>query len=564
KSREDVAVYKAEWLPIIKDMVLAVNEYLLHGGISVSSIVSTISDGLMTEVIQRNKDLVAENIVVAAGKNMSIESRLKVWWNAFHEEYDKDERNMYAAYAKSILLNWTNRIMFANTVKKYHNCAYMIREIDNTTTPEDGNIIMDRIIEQGDFYSVFKRLEYNEMIPEDTWIDLVDYNQFLIMNHIDLIDQTVLQDILEKTVHAAKREIRGQYATPFYLADLLCQMTVVDWTSDCADLCAGTGTIAKAIIQNKTERLHNPEQAFRTTWMADKYAYPLQIANIAVTNIHALNIPLNMFQADVFAVHPGLKIEIKSPIDGSNMERVIPHFGAIMSNLPFVEYNKIAADEKDYIHEYRRKIKEDTGIEFTLGKTDLYNYFPFKLYELLDEHGKLGIILSNSWLGTEIGKKFFEALTYYYHIQSVLISNCKRWFQNADVIGTLLILEKKQIGLPDQSKEINFWLINKDIKTLDAGDKETLVNSIVLHEAFDSSVAARKSYSIEVINRITNDGITLNALFHDIAWLDNFKDCLTPIGDILTVKRGERRGWNALFYPTSNHGIEDEYIRPVL
>ncbi|MEG2700510.1 MAG: hypothetical protein RR995_04925, partial [Hungatella sp.] len=66
------------------------------------------------------------------------------------------------------------------------------------------------------------------------------------------------------------------------------------------------------------------------------------------------------------------------------------------------------------------------------------------------------------------------------------------------------------------------------------------------------------------INRITNDGITLNALFHDIAWLDNFKDCLTPIGDILTVKRGERRGWNALFYPTSNHGIEDEYIRPVL
>lgn len=55
KSREDVATYKSEWLPIIKDIVLTVNEFMINGTISASSIETTISDGLMTEIIQRNK-----------------------------------------------------------------------------------------------------------------------------------------------------------------------------------------------------------------------------------------------------------------------------------------------------------------------------------------------------------------------------------------------------------------------------------------------------------------------------------------------------------------------------
>lgn len=564
ENREDVITYKAEWTPIIKDIVLAVNEFLVNGEISASSIEMTISDGLVTEIIQRNKDLVAENLILEVGSDMAMESRLKVWWRAFHEEYDKDENNMYSAYAKSILLNWTNRIMFANTIKKYHNCAYKIDKIDSTSTPSDGNAIIDEIVEQGDFYNVFKGLKYNETVPEDTWIDIVDYNQFLVENKIEKINQNVLQDILEKTVNTAKREIRGQYATPYCLADLLCQITISNWNTECADLCAGTGTIARAIIKNKTERLHNSEVAFATTWIADKYAYPLQIANIAVTNMEALNIPLNIFQSDVFAIKNKDKIEIKSPIDGSGIEKEIPGFGAIVSNLPFVEYNKIAADEIEYISEYRQQIKNNTGIEFTLGKTDLYNYLPFKLYELLEDDGRLGIILSNSWLGTDIGKKFFDALLYYYDILAVVMSNCGRWFKNADVVATLLILQKKEIIKPNQSSKINFWMLNKDIEQLNSYEKETIVNSIVLGEEIDSTVGSVKNYSIEMIKKITDKGIALNALFHDVSWVNDLAECLIPIEEILTVKRGERRGWNDLFYPSENSGIESEYIKPVL
>lgn len=186
------------------------------------------------------------------------------------------------------------------------------------------------------------------------------------------------------------------------------------------------------------------------------------------------------------------------------------------------------------------------------------------MYELLEDGGNLGIILSNSWLGTDIGKKFYGALLYYYHIKSVVISNCNRWFKNADVVGTLLILEKKQISGPNLEEEICFWLVNKDIRMLDAHEKEAIVSSVVLSEEIDSDIATMKRYSIGAIEQILNLGITLNSLFHDVAWTDKIKDKLIPIESMLTVKRGERRGWNDLFYPSEENEIETEYIKPVL
>lgn len=59
------------------------------------------------------------------------------------------------------------------------------------------------------------------------------------------------------------------------------------------------------------------------------------------------------------------------------------------------------------------------------------------------------------------------------------------WFNNADVIGTILILRKKEISIPDKTKRISFWLTNKDINTIEEEDKETLINSIVLHQVID-------------------------------------------------------------------------------
>lgn len=89
-----------------------------------SSIDSTISEGLISELIQKNKNMVAEQLAVESAKDMMMERRLNVWWKGYSENYDKEKDKVYIEYAKNILLNWINRITFANIIKKFHNCAY--------------------------------------------------------------------------------------------------------------------------------------------------------------------------------------------------------------------------------------------------------------------------------------------------------------------------------------------------------------------------------------------------------------------------------------------------------
>lgn len=563
KTRADVTTYKDQWIPIIKEMILEINEFMLRGTIKAAPLIDVLSDNLMTAVIHRNKELVANNYRAAAYSNMIMERRLKAWWSLFQKDYVNDEPDLFTAYSKTVLLNWINRVMFANAIKRYHNCAAIIETINVTSTPEDGNSIFKKIIEEGDYFNVFKGIEFNDMIPTETWIDIVDFNRFLIDNGISDIDQTVLQNLLEKTVSTAKREIRGQYTTPQWLADILCQITINDWTGVCADICSGTGTIAKAIITNKNNRVHDIERTLGTTWASDKYAYPLQVSNIALTSFESINIPVNLFQADAFELSPGKDIVIKNPADGCDIHLQYPVLDAVVSNLPFVKANLIAKDEKEHIADIRKEIKDKTGIVIS-GKADLYIYFPFKIHQLLCDGGRLGIILSNSWLGTETGKDFFRALSFYYNFREIVLSNCGRWFDNAKVIATLVVLEKKCITQPDLAKKINFCLVEKDLKTISNDQKENIITDIVLQEERDSKLVQIKSYSMQEIMDIQDKGISMNAFFHNIFWVNKIADKLVSISDIFTIKRGERRGWNALFYPYEKHGIEGVYIKKVL
>lgn len=109
------------------------------------------------------------------------------------------------------------------------------------------------------------------------------------------------------------------------------------------------------------------------------------------------------------------------------------------------------------------------------------------------------------------------------------MSNCNRWFKNADVVGTIIILEKKVIGEPDLAQEICFWLINKDIRGLDTYEKGVIVNSVVLSEEIDENVATMKKYSIGTIDKMVDYGITINSFFHDISWINEIQDALIPV-----------------------------------
>lgn len=565
RSRADVKTYRADWERTIENIIIEINQSFLNADILSSELGEIISDTVIATIIERNKSLVASKLRENSVTNAVIDAHLNVWWDEVRSEFVADEQDKFNAYAKIILLNWTNRITFAHLIKRHHNAAAAVSNIDFDKTPEEANIIFNQITSECDFYNIFSPLEYNTFIPDDTWSDLMELNQFLIENGITEIEQTSLQTILENSVSTVKRELAGQFTTPTKLAELLTRITILDWSKPCIDPCCGTGSIPQSILSRKKTNL-DVTTAVNTTWASDKYSYPLQVANISLTSPETINIPNPIFQHNVLDLSCGERIEIVNPSNGELLQLEVPKFGAVSSNLPFIPFELIKGDDLNLVNQVIEEVQSQTSISLS-NRSDLYCFIIFALHKLVDESGRIGIITSNSWLGTSWGKEFFKALNQYYFFNQIHISGKGRWFNNAKVVTTILILTKKSlISAPEGKSNISFCKWNKSLSEIEASVEmsDIIINSSLLNREVNPSVINLSSYTHQQIEQLQNYNISLNALFHNVSWLLEITEHLIPINDVFTVIRGERRGWDEMFYPANGHGIEPEFIKKVL
>lgn len=81
--------------------------------------------------------------------------------------------------------------------------------------------------------------------------------------------------------------------------------------------------------------------------------------------------------------------------------------------------------------------------------TDLYIRFFLQAFLLLKPGGRLAFVTSNSWLNTAFGESFRQFIVHHFHVHCLVESACERWFSQAAINSTILILEKKPL-LPNQ------------------------------------------------------------------------------------------------------------------
>lgn len=556
KTRPDVDTYRSDWEKLLEKVILEVNQYFVSGEFRKSTIGDVVSNAMITTLVQRNKVLIANKLKDSAIHNVVMAAYIDNWWIDVRSEYEHDESDKYQAYAKSIILNWANRIIFAHIIKNRQNAALQINELDYTTTPFEANEIFKTITSKCDFYNVFSPMNYNEVLPDLSWQDFIEFSIFLRQNGIEQLNQTALQNILEGSVNSTKREINGQYTTPPELAKILVQLAVRDWSDNIMDCCCGTGTIPKEAILIKKVKT-DARSAIETVWACDKYQYPLQVANISMTDSDTINLANRIFQHNALNLRIGEKISITNPETGSPMELTLPAFGAIASNLPFVPFEIIPDDDKEEIS----KLPKCSALD---GRSDLYCYIAMSASKMLKPAGILGIITSNSWLGTNTGAKLVEALRQEYELSQVHISGKGRWFQNADVVTTIMILKKKSAIVTDTTQ---FFLWKKSLPDFENNIEyeHKLVNSALLSQELDADIVEVATYSQNQMDTLHNLNVSYNALFHKIDWLLTFQDKMIRIDTVFNVFRGSRRGWDAMFYPKAGeHKIEPEFLRKVL
>lgn len=564
-TRDDVKTYKNEWFSLLARILVDINDFIESGFIRSSKLIDT-SESIVSEMIKRNKGLVGSELRRTAVKNTKLEAYLSEWWNSYSSDYAIDEKDFYTAYAKTIILNWAMRILFAQLIKPYHSCAKKIDEFNYQTSIHDANKTFESISNSCDFYNVFHGLEYNEILPCETWSDLIDMCKLFDRNSLRSIPIDMLHNVLENTVSVAKREINGQFTTPYVLADILVRMTVNNWVSISCDPCCGTGTIVRALVDERRKHGISNEESLALSWAMDKNSFPLQLVNISLVDANSIDSPSYVIQKNALSFCFGESFSIVDPKNGHLIPFEIPRFSSFVSNLPFVPFEKIPKDEFPLITGIKEKVFHETGIMLD-GRSDYYAYILFNLHKNLVSNGRVGVITSNSWLGTKAGSSFFKALCCYYDVDQVHISGEGRWFRNASIVAVMIILTKKDViskSVADSTTSFCTWNESFESIAKDERKQNQIVNSSLLGKTSDSSLITLRDYTTNQLNSLINMGISYASLFHDVEWLLEIRNVLVPVKSFLDVFRGERRGWDKLFYPEDGTSIECIYLRSVI
>ena len=270
---------------------------------------------------------------------------------------------------------------------------------------------------------------------------------------------------------------------------------------------------------------------------------------------------LNIFREDVIDIEIGKDITFKDPNNGNDVIKQFPTVNYVVSNLPFIKSKEIEVLNPN-ITEINNFIHKEADTTITLsGKSDIFAYIPFYLHKLLSENGKIGLILSNAWLGTDYGEIFLALIQKFYDIETVVISGKGKWFDNADVVTTFLIAKKRNPNTEsDVNRIISFCTLKESIDVIP--DIKQLSENILLGTTND--IVSIQNYSTNEITNLETIGIPWCGYFANLNWLSDISEKLIDCNQVFNFTRGERRGWNALFYPALGHNIEAEYIKPIL
>ena len=554
-TRMDVKNSKSLWLNLLKEILDDLNDFFESGMLLSSSVEKIFNEKFLANVIEEYAPLAAQSIKIASNSKASKEAEIMLWWKASAVEYGKKSSDQidFIILSKICITNWLNRFLFCHFLKKFHVVAKDVEKITQSVSIKTAQDTFDKITSNCDFMQVFKPEISSENIGDEVWGSLCEVNEFLTSLKLDSIPQNSLQNVVERALNISRRKFAGQYPTPSLLARLLVSLTMEDRDGTIIDPCCGTGTIPRAAYDIKTEKGISPARAIETIWASDKFQYPLQLCTISLSNPVAMGEVVQIFKSDVFDLKENKTISFTNPNDGSVSKRIIKKFDAITSNLPFVRFEDIKYANTN-IPDHA-----DIGIS---GKSDLFAYIVIALKNLIKDNGHIGIIISNSWLSSEWGNSFREAISEYFHIKIVVTSGAGKWFDNANVVTNIIVLSNKK---PAEDDKILFLYTKLPIKDWNNDYIEKVCAEALLCKKSNSNDSATYSiYTNKEIKKLGKCQAGLSSFFSDIKWINEIENSLIKVSNLFDIERGERRGCNALFYPDKNHSLENEFLRPVL
>lgn len=428
-------------------------------------------------------------LVVEQTQSPAFAQQLAGWfveqgWNFTYQTQDYDKVGRQAAY----LL--VNKILFYTALQQQLH-------LDPLQIPpdlSDGGILkpilqayFQRVLDI-DYETIFST-DFIDSLAFPQHYDAVETAKELVQDinryQVAKIGYDVIGRIFERLIPEEERHKLGQYFTNPDVVDLIlrfCQ--AYEPEAKVFDPACGAGTfLVRAYHQKKIAdpRLRH-EEILAALWGCDIAKFPAHLAtiNLAVYDLSVRENYPRIIHKDFFDLLP-TTVEFARPrqVELGSLgleERTIdrpPHFDAVVGNPPYTrqeEMADIAGDmigyKQDFIHNALTDANGQRWLAAISKRAGIYAYFFVHGAKFLQNGGRFGFVVSNSWLDVDYGKGLQEFFLKNFKILTVIESKVERWFTDADINTCIVILEKASGKRRQQERDDNLVRFTQLLKPL--------------------------------------------------------------------------------------------------
>jgi len=394
------------------------------------------------------------------------------------------DRRHVGTLARMMVYVLMNKIIFYKVLERHYSLKKLepiFKDNPEISSEEYLELLNQRFKEAiektGDFEQIFITGLFDRIVLSEERGALIEIDELIRLLSTVEIERLgdIIGHIYEDLIPAEERHQMGQFYTPQPIAELIAKWCINNNPSAVIlGPGCGSGTFEVEaywiLSQLKIGRKRGipPEKDIHKRILKQIYAvdinpFPTQLTamNLAMKNVRAPTTEANIVTADFFSITPGYKLiaphPIMTPSGPKYKEITFPeNFDVVMGNPPYTRWGEISENVQQQIIERIGKLLESydllpiasrRGAEYTMVVFWVAHSIGF-----LKDGGRLGMIVSDSWLQTTYGIRFGRLLADHFKIHAI-IDISSRLFP-VPLIGTCIILLEKCQNITERDSNV--------------------------------------------------------------------------------------------------------------
>lgn len=459
------------WDSIDKQFINKLSTYILEASVQMSEEMTPIIQSSDT-LKKRIRDYIQEQDIFHVTINFRND-----------DIYNLCQLSNYLLYLKIIFYSYLQR-----DVKKLN--------LKPLTIPEEKHLLNKALRERfndvlaHDYEPIFKETVLDEFTYPQKYLPELRRNvQQIGKLQFQDLSCDIIGSIYNTLIENQEQHDRGQHFTNTNEVDIVNAFCINKETKTVLDSGCGAGTFlvrAYAFMKHFNKNAKHIELLERL-WGIDIAPFPVFLAsmNLSLLDIKEIDNYPAIIKKDFSDVrtkssydlifHNHTKEFTIKEKDGKFNSVQIPQFDACIGNPPYIRQEKI---EKK--NNWIALAKAEHGLNKINQQSDLYVYYLMHTTAFLKEGGRLGYVISSSWLDVAFGAGLQKFLLDNFKIIAVIDNQKVRSFETASINTVILILEKCSDHEEREKNIVRFVRIYKDYKDLiGASDSENRFDTVI-------------------------------------------------------------------------------------